>query len=123
MFNHTHAPTDKHGQVKIYIFKVPTPTHGTRHQEHTTGRIMVRKASHGYWEAFIHMDMFHSDTDDTSWWNALDGTDFALLTEDGKKIAPVRQTRKELMADIHELMDSVVYTPPPVNNHFPLTFE
>jgi hypothetical protein len=119
LWNHAHSPPYKHGQVKIYIFKMPTPDHGTVHQEHTTGRIMVRKATHG-WEAFVHMDMFHSDMDDTSWWNVLDGTNFALLDKDGKRLAPVRALRKDLMADIHDNMESIIYTPPPASNHFTL---
>tara|TARA_R110001592_G_scaffold70015_3_gene214718 strand:+ start:6444 stop:6890 length:447 start_codon:yes stop_codon:yes gene_type:complete len=112
MFNHERAPEVTRGLVKIFIFQVPTPHHGTRFQDHTTCRIMVRKASHGYWEAFLHMDMFHDDMEDNRWFNVIDGQNFALFDADGGAISlTVATTRKAVMEAV-EKVQGVIYTPP-----------
>lgn len=115
MFHHERAPYTNGGiagLVKIFIFKVPTPHHGNRFQVNTTCRIMVRKASHGYWEAFLHMDLFHSDMEDTRWFNVIDGQAFALFDKDGVPISlTVATTRKAVMEAV-EKVQGVIYTPP-----------
>ena len=111
MFNHVNAPLDKTGSVKIWIFKLPQMGEwpGT-----TTCRVMVRRGSHGYWEAFIHMDMYHDDNHDTSWWNSCDMTanpEFALIDRMGEQITTVHRRRKDLMAEVERTV-ALIYTPP-----------
>jgi|14BtaG_2_1085337.scaffolds.fasta_scaffold28510_1 hypothetical protein len=117
MFNHVNAPLDKTGSVKIWIFKLPKigVLSGT-----TTCRVMVRRGSHGYWEAFIHMDMYHDDNNDTSWWNSCDVIStnpkqplprFALIDRMGQPITTIRTRRKDLMADVERTV-ALIYTPP-----------
>lgn len=109
MWKHTFAPTPGHGVVHILVLG-SVGGDGVA----TTARVMVRKCTSGFWEAFVHMDRYHDDEDDTAWWNMIDNSRFGLIDEHGLLI-PIAWTPFKTLKEMKRVVAQtcgVLYTPP-----------
>lgn len=109
MWNHEGAPTKIMGTTHIFVFRVSTGE---------TCRILVRQADDGLWRAWSHIDKYHDDSNDTNWWNALDGKNFCLLDSD-QRIIPHDATKTlKAMKDVVSRTQGLIYKPPSVLQQF-----
>lgn len=109
MWKHEGAPTNVLGTTHIFVFRVSTGE---------TCRILVRKANDGLYRAWSHIDKFHDDVNDTTWWNALDGKNFCLLDENQQVIPHDGTKTLKAMKDVVSRTRGLIYTPPAVPKDF-----